>query len=133
LISMKGYIFNTPFYTRVDWHTGKLILSKNGQTKGFGTPGSASYQVRTGLARAASGLYGDPRARAKVTANGKRMIMLNLMVGQSLAGSNYGGQENRQAAREAKHQATMSKLSGATGMAFRTGMSPAGMGSYGGF
>jgi len=127
---MKGYIFNTPFYTKVDWHTGKLILSKNGQTKGFGT--GATYMVRMGLARAASELYGNPRARAKVTANGKRMIMLDLMVGQKLSGAKYGGKENRDAAREAKHQATKAKLAGATGMAFNTAMGPIDMESYGG-
>jgi hypothetical protein len=129
-IAMKGFIFNTPFYTKVDWHTGKLIMSKNGQYgTGYGEPGSPTYMVRTGLARSSSQLFGDPRARAKVTANGKRMIMLDLMVGEQLAGHTYGGKENAEARRQAKHRATEAKLAGSTGMAFRTAMGP----EYGAF
>lgn len=134
LIAMKGYIFNTEFYTKIDWHSGKIILSRNGQTKGYGEPGSAKYQARTGFGRTASGLFGNPQARAHVTVNGKKMIMLNLMVGQALAGQDYGGRANKETERNMKHQAAVGRLQGVTGYAFRQGMNPnLGMAPMAGF
>lgn len=120
---MKFYIFDTPGYTKKDWHTGKLILSKNGQVKGLNSGSTAQQQVRRALAQVASSqVYDNPRARAHVTVNGVRMIVGDLIVGKALAGQNYGGKENREAARRLRHERTIAELNGSTSAAFRSGI-----------
>ncbi len=117
---MKGFIFNTPFYTKTDWHTGKLILARNGQTKGLNV-GGAKGEIRRGLAQVASSqVYDNPRARAPITVNGKKMILANSIVGKALAGRTFGGVENKEAARRARHERTLAKLSGNVASSFRS-------------
>lgn len=110
---MKGHIFNEEFYTKTDWHTGRVILARNGQKKGLLNGTGAQKPVRLALAKASSELYDNKRARAPVTVNGVKMIMLDLMVGKELAGKDYGGRRNREAARKARHDRTLKILSGA--------------------
>jgi hypothetical protein len=120
---MKFYIFDTPGYTKKDWHSGRLILSRNGQTKGINAGSDGQKQVRRALAQVASTeIYDNPRARAKVTVNGVKMIVGDLIVGRRLAGQNYGGKENKEAARRLRHEKTQAALSGSTALAFRSTM-----------
>ena len=120
---MKGTIFNTPFYTKVDWHTGKTIMCRNEQRPGLNGGTSGQREVRRALAQVASSqVYDNPRARAHITVNGKKMIVGDLIVGKALAGRNYGGAENREAARRMRHERTLAELSSSTGAAFRSGM-----------
>ena len=118
--NMKGFIFNTPFYTKTDWHTGKMILARNGQVKGLLVDG-AKGEVRRGLAQVASSkIFNNPRGRAPITVNGKKMIMGNLIVGKELAGKTYGGAENKEADRRTKHDKTLAILSGNVASSFRS-------------
>jgi hypothetical protein len=117
--NMKGFIFNTPFYTKTDWHTGKMILARNGQVKGLNV-GGAKGEIRRGLAQVASSqVFDNPRARATITVNGKKMILGDVIVGKALAGKTYGGAENKEAARRARHERTLAMLSGHTAGSFR--------------
>lgn len=119
---MKGTFFNTPFYTKIDWHTGKTIVCRNGQKPGLtgGSPGQR--EVRRSLAQVSSSqVYDNPRARAHITVNGKKMIMADLIVAKALSGRTYGGAENREAARRMKHERTLAELSNTTNAAFRSG------------
>ena len=118
--NMKGHIFNDPYYTKTDWHTGKTILSRNGQKKGLNVSG-AKGEIRRGLAQVASSqVYDNPRARAPITVNGKKMILANSIVGKALAGRTFGGAENREAARRARHERTLAMLSGNVASSFRS-------------
>lgn len=120
---MKFYLFDTPGYTKKDWHTGKMIISKNGQVKGLDAGSAGQRQVRRALAQVASSkVYDNPKARAKVTVNGVKMIVGDLIVSKRLAGQSYGGKENKEAARRLRHERTIAKLNGATASAFRATM-----------
>ena len=69
---------------------------------------------------ASSQVYDNPRARAPITVNGKKMIMGNLIVGKELAGKTYGGAENKEADRRTKHDKTLAILSGNVASSFRS-------------
>lgn len=120
---MKFYIFSTKGYTKKDWHTGKLTLAKSPEgNEGLDGGSEGQQKVKRGLARVASSeVWNNPRARAHITVNGKRMIVGNLIVAKALAGHNYGGQENREAARIARHERTLAKLSTAPAPASASG------------
>lgn len=129
---MKGHLFNEEFYTKRDWHTGKIILARNGQVKGLDNGIGNQRIIRRNLARASSELYNNPAARAPVSVNGVRMIMLDLMVGEKLAGQTAQGKEHKEARRAARHARTLKLLSGATAESFRYAMGPTGFSEYGG-
>lgn len=105
---MKGSIFGTPFYTKRDWHTGDLILSRNGQTKGFGSPGSMKFDRRVTFARAghaAANVTGTTSFRGKKVGNNAIAVMNN-----PLAQQNFGGAQKQEQMRVAKIAATERRL-----------------------
>ena len=113
---MKGYIFDTPFYTKRDWHTGKMILSRNGQVPGFPTgDGNLAGQVRFSFMEAAHSASSDPNFRRKVSYRGKRMIQGNLIIGSKLAGHSHGGAQKKAQESQLKKQITAQKLSAGLG------------------
>ncbi len=105
---MKGYVFNTPFYTKTDWHTGRLILSRNGQTKGYGSPGSRKFARRVTFGEAgheAAGVTGTTSFRGKKVGNNVIAVMNNALAQQS-----FGGEQAKEQARQAKIQASGQRL-----------------------
>lgn len=111
---MKGFIFNTPFYTKVDWHSGKLILSRNGQTKGFGQPGSMKFDRRVTFAQAghaAAGVRGTTNFRGKRVGNNVMAVRANPLANQS-----FGGAQKKEEERANRIRATGEKLSRLSGM-----------------
>lgn len=105
---MQGYIWNTPFYTKIDWHTGKSILSRNGQTPGFGRPGTMRFDRRVtfGVAgHAAAGVTGTTTYHGKRIGRNAIAVMNNPKAQQS-----FGGAERKAQDRRAKIEATGRKL-----------------------
>ena len=105
---MKGYIFNTPFYTKIDWHTGRMILSRNGQTDGVGTPGTRKFDRRVTFAQAghaALGVKGTTSFRGKRVGNNAMAVRAN-----SLASQSFGGAQAAEEARRQKITATEKML-----------------------
>lgn len=115
---MKGYVFNTPFYTKTNWHDGKLILSRNGQTKGFGEPGSMKYERRTSAAQAMIGEFGT----TGTTSYGGKRIGMNAfkLASNSQMNQSFGGQAKKDEIRQLKHKEAMDRL-GNSGRAGRSG------------
>ena len=106
---MQGFVFNTPFYTKIDWHTGKLILSRNGQTKGMGSPGTRKFDRRVTFAQAglaAKEIKGTTNFRGKRLGNNAMAIRAN-----SLAHQSFGGAQAKEQARKEKIIATERQLS----------------------
>ncbi|MHB8552770.1 MAG: hypothetical protein ACYDAO_04200 [Thermoplasmataceae archaeon] len=115
---MKGHIFDTPFYTKKDWHTGATILSRNGQTKGFGDPRSAKYARRTSFGKLAVDAFGT---KGTVSVNGVRMGRINLKIASSpVAHETFGGAENKERDRQAKHAKAKQKFEGLVAGNFRS-------------
>ena len=108
---MKGHIFNTPFYTKVNWHDGSIILSRNGQHKGYGEPGSIENKRRISAGRAMNSKYG---VTGKVSLNGK-IIGKNAfeLASDSAMHQTFGGAQKKAEVREQKHAAATARLSGA--------------------
>jgi hypothetical protein len=105
---MKFYIFDTPGYTKKDWHTGKTILSRNGQTKGYGNPGSRKFDRRVSAAQAMHSVAG---VRGTVNFRGKKMTLANLYLSNNgTMHQSFGGEEARERARQQKIQATEDRL-----------------------
>jgi hypothetical protein len=105
---MKGYIFNTPFYTKTDWHSGKMILSRNGQTKGLGTPGSGKFNRRVTAMEAmhsVAGVRGTTSFRGKRIGRNAMALVDNAQMNQS-----FGGAEARAKDRERKLRSTEAKI-----------------------
>lgn len=130
---MQGFIFNTPFYTKTDWHSGKLILSRNGQTKGYGTPGTMKFDRRVSAARAmhgAAGVTGTTSFRGKKIGNNAIKVMQSPEMNQS-----FGGAQKKKEMRRAKIQATERRLTSVSGYGgSRGGGMPApGYEEYGGY
>lgn len=120
----KAYLFSTKLYTKIDWHTGKLIVAKSPTgNEGLNKGSTGQIEVKRDLARVASSqIWNNPRARAHVTVNGVKMIVGNLIVGKALAGKTHGGRENREASRQARHERTLAMLSGNVTQNFRSTM-----------
>ena len=138
---MKGYIFNTPFYTKTDWHSGKLILSRNGQTAGFGSPGSMKFDRRVTFAQAghaAAGVKGTTTFRGKKVGNNVIAVMNN-----PLAQQDFGGAQKKVQIAQDKIASTERKLSRLSGLVrggrftpiqqMSRGVHPEGYGEYEGY
>ena len=105
---MKGYIFNTPFYTKTDWHSGKMILSRNGQTKGFGKANTIKFNRRVTAMVAmhsAAGVKGTTSYRGKKIGRNAFELMDNAQMNQS-----FGGEDAKARDREIKLHATEKKI-----------------------
>ena len=105
---MKGYIFNTPFYTKTDWHSGKMILSRNGQTKGFGKANTIKFDRRVTAMIAmhsVAGVKGTTSYRGKKIGRNAFELMDNAQMKQS-----FGGADARAREREIKLHATETKI-----------------------
>lgn len=119
---MKGSIFGTPFYTKTNWHDGSMILSRNGQTKGFGKPGTMKFDRRVTFGQAghaAAGIEGTTSLRGKKVGNNVIAVMNNPLANQS-----FGGEEKKERIREEKIQATGRKLDRLAGMVRRGSYTP---------
>jgi hypothetical protein len=111
VIIMKGYIFGTPFYTKTDWHTGRLILSRNGQTKGFGNSDTMKYARRLSFAIGAHA-EGEKGYKGTTIYKGKKVSRFNVAVAQNAqVNQSFGGQAAREADRANAIRATGAKLS----------------------
>lgn len=119
LRNMKFYIFNTPGYTKVDWHTGKTILSRNGQHKGV-DPETNSGQRRLAFAGAATKTFGT---KGTASVNGVRMGVNAIKIASDPAiHQTFGGAERKEQVRQMKHAKTQEMLSGRANYSFRRGM-----------
>lgn len=101
---MKGSIFGTPFYTKRNWHDGSMILSRNGQTPGFGKAGTMKFDRRVTFAQAAhaaKGVKGTTNFRGKKVGNNVIEVMKN-----PLAQQDFGGDQKKEDMRIAKIEAT---------------------------
>ena len=105
---MQGYIFNTPFYSRRDWHTNMLILCRNGQKKGVGTPGTIEFDRRVTMGQAAhstaisgKNIRGTTSFRGKKVGNFAMELRKNPLMHQS-----FGGAQAAEERRKAKIEAT---------------------------
>ncbi len=108
---MKGYIFNMPVYTKTDWHTGRIILARNGQHKGYGEPDSMEYRRRMSAAQAMSGQFDT---KGKVSYKGK-IIGQNAfnLASNSQMNQSFGGKQKKEENRIKAHQATQQRLGNA--------------------
>ncbi len=108
---MKGFIFNTPFYTKTDWHTGRTILSRNGQHKGYGSPNSIEFKRRVSAGQAMSSQFGT---EGKVSYKGKIIGQnaFNLASNSQMLQS-FGGAQKKEDNRMKAHQATQARLGNA--------------------
>ncbi len=110
---MKGSIFGTPFYTKINWHDGRMILSRNGQSKGFGQPGSMKFDRRVTFGQAghaAAGVRGTTSFRGKKVGNNVIAVMNNPLAQQS-----FGGAQKKEEMRRAKISATERRLANLMG------------------
>ena len=111
---MQGFVFNTPFYTKTDWHSGKLILSRNGQTKGFGEPGTMKFDRRLTFGIAAHEAAEQARSQGitgTTTYKGKRVSRFNMLVADSdMAHQSFGGAEKKAEEAEMKIRITGQEL-----------------------
>lgn len=105
---MKGSIFGTRFYTKRNWHDGSTILSRNGQTPGFGQPGTRKFNRRVTFGQAghaAAGVKGTTSFRGKKVGYNVIAVMKNPLAQQS-----FGGEQAKERARDDKIRATEQRL-----------------------
>lgn len=137
---MQFYIFDTPGYTKKDYHTGKLILSRNGHVKGFASVGTMAFDRQVSFGAASHDTAVNGYEHGTTSYKGKKVSYFNLAVRDNpLAQMSFGGVEKREREREANIAATGVKLQRLrpmmrfqSGGKYISGANPSGMG-YGGY
>ena len=107
---MKGHVFNTPFYTKINWHNGSIILSKYGQHKSYVEPGSMENKRRVSAGRAMHSKYGvtgKASFKGKLIGNNSFELKSDLTLHQNFDGEQKNAQENEQ-----KNTSAGARLSG---------------------